>query len=446
MNKARHQTLNKPPQYSLTQTLVVWFLILATLPMVLVAWISYQQAESSLTQDAKEKLEHIADSKAAFINNWFDYRFRDLSYEANNKNNLNLLIRLEERLRKSGGDLAKYVDSHYWNSESDVTQKDLATLADAYDYIRDLYLIDTNGNILYSVIRESDFGSNLLTGPLSNTRFANSVKTTLKTGQTLFSDLERYVAANNAIAGFLTAPLRNASGDTIGVFAIQLKMQKIFQQLTAFTHEESSQTHYLIGQDGRLRSAIGGRQDDVLERIITTEGFHQWLTEHNGERSAPISQSKNLTYYTGPAGQQVLGTHRSINLTNGVTWALINEINQDETLAKANWLGITILMLTVVTGLLATALAIFKAKQIIHPIVQLSNASMAVAAGRINQQVEIESENEIGQLAKTFNHMLEVRRRHEHTLEENRSQLQLVIESTGSGVWDWQIRKRSSQH
>ena len=53
---------------SLSRTIIGWFLLLSVLPMTLVAWVSYHQANISLTKNAKDKLETAAKSQITFLN------------------------------------------------------------------------------------------------------------------------------------------------------------------------------------------------------------------------------------------------------------------------------------------------------------------------------------------------------------------------------------------
>ncbi|MCP5014127.1 MAG: histidine kinase, partial [Ketobacter sp.] len=151
---------------TLGRTLMAWFILLALLPMSLVAWIGYQQANTTLTQAAEDNLQQAADAKVAFLLNWFDYRFMDLHSQSENQHNVALLMQLKEGLQRSGKSSAAYVKSFDWARRVDVVQKDFITLTRHYDYIYDLFLIDTKGNILYTVAHESDLGANLFTGSL----------------------------------------------------------------------------------------------------------------------------------------------------------------------------------------------------------------------------------------------------------------------------------------
>jgi len=402
-------------------------MLLAMLPMILVSWISYQQAHTSLSQAANEKLEQSAATKVAFINNWFTYRIMDLKNQAEDQHHVAFLMDLRDGMLQSGKSPAEYIKSYAWASQVDSAQKNLIAMSRIYDYIYDLFLIDTEGNILYSVARESDLGSNLFTGPMANTLFAESAKVTLKTGQARFSDIERYRPSNNKLAGFLTAPLLDEYGTKVGLFAIQIRLDKLFQKIRDFddvSQNNHTLTHYLIGTDGLLRSSINGKNNDVLVRAIDTKQSSLW-------QSTNLKADKKVVpfRYTGPSGETVIGLHQTLQTPGGNSWALISEINREEALSAADWLGNTTLLLVILTGLFAAGLAFYQARRITRPIINLAEASMLVAEGKLDQRVELGVNNEIGQLAESFNHMIMMRESHEQLLKERETEARNALKA-----------------
>ena len=343
---------------SLGDTLRRWFLLLALVPMLLVAGLGYQQANTSLSQAAADELEQSAELNSRFITNWFEYRFMDLSIQAESVSNSTLLTQLIDGLQQSGKTPQEYVKSFAWARQVDGAQDDLITLSRRYDYIHDLYLIDSQSNILYTVARESDLGTNLVDGRLGNSRFAQSVIRTLHTGQAIFSDLERYAPSNNGIYGFLTAPLLDQNGIILGAFAIQIKVDRIFELMSIAGKRQNTLVHYVVGEDGLLRTPYQ-QQDQVLTRAINTLQIQLWHADQKPTGQQSDSQKAQAFTYSGPDGRQVIGIHQSLRLP-GTNWVLISEIDQDEALATAVWLGRVTLVLVLITGLLAAMLAYFQ--------------------------------------------------------------------------------------
>ena len=395
-------------------------------PLVIVAIFGYQQIRESLLQQATEMLQQSSGLTQQYINNWFDYRIADLVNQAEFQGNAVLLQRLIAGLKKSDLELTEYVQSADWSRRIKGGKDALITLNRRYDYLYDLFLIDLDGNILFTVAEESDLGTNLLRGPYSNTRFAKGFRSTLATGKVVFSDLERYSPSNNVIAGFLTAPLLDESNNLIGIFAMQLRFERIDQFLQ--NQEEGSLTHYLAGEDGVLRTAIRDNKNEVLSRHISTEVFKEHRQIHHEMKKVGdvIEMPERAMSYLGPNGQAVIGLHKEIKLPE-TSWILISELNESKALELVNLLGTVILGFILLVSLAAIGFAFFQARRFTQPIVQLAIAANRVAKGDRGMQVAVNSRDEIGMLADAFNHMLSERQDHERILQQSHLKTQQAL-------------------
>ena len=418
------QTRDKPRD-SLARQLLLWFLLLSLLPMSLTAWIGYRQASDGLHETVSHKLEQDARDSARFIQTWFEYRFMDINSQAENQRNADFLIALSNAYRASNSELASFIKSESWAKLVAANQKDLVSFSHQYDYIYDLLLIDKAGNVLFTLTNEADLGTNLFNGPYASTKFASSAIKTLENGQTRFSDIEPYAPSDNKMAGFITAPILNTEGNKIGLFAIQTQLDRIKQLIHYDTN--SALTHYLVGSDGKLRTPLDhNNEGEVLNRQINSQQFKLWKHEHATQNDANQNEVEVAFDYTGPNGQQVIGVHQTVRIL-GINWALISEINSDQALSPAHKLKQIVLIIFLITSILVTGLAFFQARRITRPIIQLVEASKAIAAGKTDQQVKVTANNEIGILADAFNHMNSSRLGQELAMEQSSLEIQEAL-------------------
>ncbi|NOQ16719.1 MAG: hypothetical protein GQ581_06630, partial [Methyloprofundus sp.] len=342
--------------HSINRTLLFWFLLLALAPMSLVSWISYNQAAEGLQKAAAQNLEHMAVADSQFIQNWFNYRFTDINSKAEDPHTAELLQKLQAGWLAQNQPLAEYIKSYHWAKIVEQYQQDLVTMMRYYNYIYDLFLIDTQGNIIYSVAHESDLGTNLFSGPYAATNFAKTAQNSLVTGQTLFSDLERYQPSNNMLTGFITTPVLNAAGEKIGLLALQLQYEQIFASLLTKELQTKTLQRYVVGHDSILRTGLDQGIKDVLTRSINTEQFKLWQYEHDKPKHMANGMQESTFEYIGPNDQKVIGIHHAIRLA-GVNWVLISEVDTKEALAAANNLKLLMLAMVTLTGLLAAGFA-----------------------------------------------------------------------------------------
>jgi two-component system phosphate regulon sensor histidine kinase PhoR len=86
------------------------------------------------------------------------------------------------------------------------------------------------------------------------------------------------------------------------------------------------------------------------------------------------------------------------------------------------------------TGILALALAFWLARRITRPIQELTEGAEQIAAGDYGHKVYAESGDEVGTLARSFNHMSERLAAQFAQLDEDRQQLRAVLSSMVEGV------------
>jgi len=202
-------------------TLIFWFLLLSIAPLTLIVGLSYHQANSSLTQAALNQLKQSSELNKRFINHWFYYRQIDLASQARSFRSINFLAQLVEKFNTSNKTIEAFVKNAHWYELVDNYQIDYIFLSRLYDYIDDIYLIDTQGNILFSVARLTDMGKNLAHKTLSETQFAKSVTTSLKQNTAIFSDMEFYAPNNNKLA-YLHCIKTSVTKIIKGIFWVQL--------------------------------------------------------------------------------------------------------------------------------------------------------------------------------------------------------------------------------
>jgi hypothetical protein len=169
------------------------------------------------------------------------------------------LVSLIEGFQFSEQSLQEYIYSYDWASRVDTYQSGLINLNKNYHYVYDSFLIDTQGNILFTVDHKSDFGTNLFTGKYSGTQLSKVSKNSLESKQLLFSDVESYIPSAGRMDSFIISPIKSEDGSQLGLMAIQVRIDDIFDLLNKSNQHIGAQ-HYLIGEDGLLRSFLKGRQ------------------------------------------------------------------------------------------------------------------------------------------------------------------------------------------
>lgn len=412
---ATHKYGSMRTRRPIRQTFLIWFLTMSLIPVGGVAVFSYKNSSIVAQDTALSRLKNESRLKLRFVHTWFNYRLMDLMTQSASRLNVTLLSELHHGLVTQSKPLNQYINSPQWTETADQHRQRLMTVLNRYDYIYDLLIIDKQGNILFNLTHKNDLGENLLNGDyLKHTKLAEHIRPTLESGRLMFSGIERYAPSNNQITGFLGAPLISDSGENIGAFVIQLKIDQVFGFLQTNHSEDSSKRHYIVNKKGELRTPINQDWDEVLNRQIQ---LAQVLDASQTRRRKQATREKTI----GPFGQEVLRVAQPITLLNK-KWIIINEIDKTEVLAEAHAAVKIVIALVFITGGVVIVLTYILANQLASPIVKLSKASMELAKGTINKKVELKQNNEIGDLADSFNYMA-------HKLTHNTEELILAKEA-----------------
>lgn len=190
----------------------------------------------------------------------------------------------------------------------------------------DIFLIDPrSGSIVYTVFKETDFGTSLFNGPYRETAFGRAAKAMAQNGGRdpyVICDFEPYAPSYNVHAAFLLLPLHQ-DGALIGILAFQIPIEPLNDILRKKTAGFDSSDGYLVGADSRLRSVP--LRDQSLEVGSPVSG---------PIISAALSGGDVTVEGTNYAGQNMVAAVRSIPLA-GLTWGIVSEISADEAIAGA---------------------------------------------------------------------------------------------------------------
>ncbi len=413
---------------SIGHTLLFWFLLLSLVPLTLTSFVVYKHAEHSLRIAAANQLKHDAYAGERFIRNWFEYRFMDIRAQAENKQSVTLLEKIGHTWKQSEAPLHPFTHSQLWTETVNKLPHNLHSFRNTYDYVLDILLIDIEGNILFSSAHSDDLGQNLFEGRLKDSVLRHTVETTLAKGSALFTDFERSPYLEQELRGFITHILLNSSGKKAGVLVFKLNPEKIFKTLKADYFGDTSEKHYLIGNDGKLRSILKRGKQEVLTLTVNTLPFQEWQVTDTAANN--VFQQMKIIDYQDPYGNTVIGMSHPVKLP-GVEWLMISEINQQEALQEIHWLQQFQVYTLLTCGLVAAYFSFMQARRISRPLARLTEAAKKASEGHLDQHIDVEASNEIGLLAETFNNMLDNRKRQWESLEESNLIAQQAMKELG---------------
>jgi methyl-accepting chemotaxis protein len=268
----------------------------------------------------------------------------------------------------------------------------------------DIFLIDMDGYIVYSVYKELDYATSLLDGPYSNSNLAavyNSAVSLSDTESVAFEDFQQYLPSYDAPASFVASPIIE-NGQTIGVLAFQMPLDRINSLMGQREGMGETGESYLVGPDKLMRS--DSYLDPEFHSVINSIRFPDTGlvdTQASQQALAGNSGTEVITDYNGNA---VLSSYAPLSIF-GTDWAIIAELDEAEALAAVDSLRTTAMMMGAGVSLIVAVLAYFLASSLANPVIKIARSLQQIAEGSLDVDIQSNRKDEIGQLAKAMQAM-----------------------------------------
>lgn len=292
----------------------------------------------------------------------------------------------------------------------------------------DIFLVDhETGHIVYSVFKEVDYATSLLTGPYKDTNFAQAFKAASESDDKNFTrlvDFSPYYPSYNAPASFIASPIFDGE-KKIGILVFQMPIDRINDIMTSNQNwkniglGETGET-YIVGSDFTMRNQSRFLIEDISDFITSIrssglavqtanliEGFGTTIgllpVETEGTKAA-LAGETGTALFKDYRGVKVFSSYRPLQL-NDVDWAIMSEIDQSEAFAPIEKLKDRIILGASVLIAIAIYLAFFFSRSMTVNIKELTKRAEALSHGKLDNPVDINSSDEIGQLARNFEQM-----------------------------------------
>ncbi len=283
----------------------------------------------------------------------------------------------------------------------------------------DVFLVDAEtSEVVYTVFKELDFGTSLNDGAWKETGLAEAFRkaNTLSKGDFALVDFKQYVPSYNAPASFIAAPVFD--GDRrLGVVMFQMPVDRIIALMGQREGLGETGETLLVGPEKLMRcnSHLSPEKYNLApafrnpkEGTISSEDVEQALAGKTGE-----------TELTDYRGKQVLSAFCPVDIL-GHTWALAVKMDTDEAFAAASavqaqaastkasllWSSVVVTILAIGVVL---AVAYWMNRTIASPIKSMVAIARDIAEGDadLTKRINVNSNDEVGDLAKWFNVFIE---------------------------------------
>ncbi|WP_216825404.1 methyl-accepting chemotaxis protein, partial [Kiloniella sp. EL199] len=258
----------------------------------------------------------------------------------------------------------------------------------------DIFLINPEGDVVYTVFKELDYATNLLNGKYNTSGLAQVFKATLSnkdSGSISFVDFAPYAPSNDAPASFIATPIITANGFE-GVLVFQMPIDRIDHILQLSAGMGESGETYLVGSDFLMRSdSRFSEESTILKTEVNTATVHKALNGNTGIEVTPDYR-----------GIPVLSAFQPFEF-EGTRWALMAEIDEAEMLAPAHEARLFILMIGGIVLFIVAVIGWLFARSIIRPLQKSTSEMLLLAEGDKSFEVSgLERRDEIRDIASAL--------------------------------------------
>ena len=372
------------------------------------------KVDHGFEETAKSKLISLVAARKSELSKYLSLINGDLKIQADNPVVAKALGKMQAAWRVLGGDQKNVLQTAYiTDNPNPIGEKhklDFAPTETLYDkmhkqfhpYFRkllversyyDIFLIDPEGNVVYSVFKELDFATNVISGEWAKSDLANVFKDVManpEKDKAVFKDFQPYAPSANAPASFLGMPVFDEFEDLRGVLVFQMPIGEINRIMQSAEGMGESGETYIVGNDLLMRSdSRFSKESTILKNKIDSETV--------------------LSALKGKTGVDVIADYRGIDVISAYTpvtfsnakWAVIAEVDVTEAMETAHSVEKISLLLVLVISAVGAVIALLFAKSITNPITKTVDAMNVLASG--NNQVDVpysERGDEVGSMAE----------------------------------------------
>jgi diguanylate cyclase (GGDEF)-like protein len=378
--------------------------------------IAFTKTASSMELAAQEKLKSLLASRKSALTQYFDSTIYEVGFQGKNPLIIDAIEDLnqawmslgagqEEKLRTLYIEKNPFEASkrHLYLNADDNSQYSffhrkkhplLSTLTNIDSYY-DLFLINTQGDLIYSVDKEIDFATNLKTGPWRETQLARLFKRindSPQIGKVLISDFAPYKPSFDAPASFIGTAVFNQASQYIGTIIFQLPIEPINRIMQVTAGMGTSGETYLVGEDLLMRSnSRFYKERSILSTQVDTPSVHRALAGETG--FAIIDDYRAIPVYSAFSSFNVL----SIN------WAILAEIDEQEVLLPVYDMSNFLMISGILIALAISVFGYVLSTDISKPIVAMTGMMQQLSDNDLQVNISVdERKDEIGKMAQAM--------------------------------------------
>lgn len=381
---------------------------------VLVGALAYWVSSSNIEEQAEERLSALAKVRSDDLSRYLDSIVQDLSVTAESPFVKSALVDFEIAWNGQDGNSQDILQGAYIHDNPHPTgEKDALMSAGETPYdlahaqyhpwfrtmlktrgYYDIFLFSDDGSLIYTVFKELDYATNLLSGEYRDTDLGNAFRAAQKgsEGSVHFYDFKPYAPSADAPASFISTPVFE-DGKRLGVLVFQMPIDNINAIMADVPGLGETGEAILIGADKLFRndSAKTPDRNDILQDSL-----------HSEVADTALAGQSAIGHLEDFRGQTFIAASAPLQF-QGVNLAVVAVEAEEEILLPVMALRNQIAIISL--GILAvmTFVGWLAARSVVHPIRNLVQSAAQLAGGDVSVEfAEAKRQDEVGEIASAI--------------------------------------------
>ncbi|OBJ56446.1 adenylate/guanylate cyclase domain-containing protein [Mycobacterium sp. 1423905.2] len=319
-------------------------------------------------------------------------------------------------------------DGSAWSAANAKFNFYLRSIVTRFEY-RDALLLDMDGNVVYTVNKGPDLGTNVLTGPYRETHLREAYQKALRSNDIDFvwiTDFQQYQPQLDAPTAWVVSPV-GMNGKIEGVMALPVPISKINKIMNADKHWENagmgpSTETYLAGPDNLMRSdsriflqdpneykreaVQAGTPPDVVNNAIRLGGTTLVQPVPSRGLRAALRGQSGVDSDTDYLGNKELEAYAPLDIpSSDLHWSILATRDDADAYARLASFGKTLVIAVSVMILVICVASMLLAQVLLRPIRRLQAGTEKFSSGEYEVTIPVTTRDEIGDLTAAFNEM-----------------------------------------
>lgn len=359
-------------------------------PLLVISYLAYLNGIKTIKQDTFDRLASINALKADEVSRWINSSRSHLQALAQRPLVRLYTSQLLDNLRPENekkGILNNLLYNHFDPSIS-------------YDTgFIDLSLINSDeGKIIAS------------TNTLMIGKFRKNRMFFIKGKQGTYVDSMAYEVGLEQLVMHISTPIKNEDGQTLAVLSGHLDWQELTYIMKQGRGRSMTEESYLVNQFNYFVTESRFIEDAQLQKTIHTLGVERCLMGEEG-----------VEQYNDYRSQPIIGAFRWMEEWN---LCILTEEDRSEAFKPMENFKTVIIIVGIISAVLAVLFSLVFARTITKKISRLGKGAKEIGKGNLLHRLEVSGNDEIDQLANSFNQMAQERQLAENNLQSAHNRLE----------------------